>query len=89
MQEDSLFHLLVLSLGNAALMGLGFVPEPETGRVEKNLDLASHNIDLLSMLQLKTKGNLTPDEAHLIESVLYDLRLKFCDSKRKPDEFGA
>ena len=81
-QDDSLFHLLVLSLGNAALMGLGLVPEPDSGRTEKNLELASHNIDLLSMLQLKTKGNLAPEEEQLLVGVLYDLRLKFCDASR-------
>jgi Domain of unknown function (DUF1844) len=82
MQDDSLFNLLVLSLGNAALVGLGLVPEPDTGRTQKNLDLAGHNIDLLSMLQLKTKSNLTPEEAQLIEGVLYDLRMKFCGARR-------
>ena len=81
-QDDSLFHLLVLSLGNAALMGLGLVPEPDSGRTEKNLELAGHNIDLLSMLQLKTKGNLASEEEQLLVGVLYDLRLKFCDASR-------
>jgi hypothetical protein len=82
MQQESLFHVLVLSLGNAALVGLGLVPDPDSGTSEKNLGLAGHNIDLLSMLQLKTKGNLSAEEAQLLEGVLYDLRLKYCEADR-------
>ena len=84
MQDDSLFHLLVLSLSNAALMGLGLMPDPESGGLMKNLDLAGHNIDLLCMLQAKTKGNLTAEESQLLEGLLYDLRLKYVEARRQP-----
>jgi len=82
MQDDSLFHLLVLSFSNAALVGLGLVPDPDGGGTGKNLDLTGHNIDLLEMLQHKTKGNLTDEEKHLLEGLLYDLRLKYCEARR-------
>ena len=81
---SSLFSILTLSLGNAALVGLGLVPEPDTGATAKNLELAEQNIELLSMLKEKTNGNLTPEEQHLLEGLLYDLRLKYIDSQKKP-----
>ena len=84
MQDVSLFDLLVLSLGNAALVGLGFVPEPETGQTCKDLHGAEHNIELIAMLQEKTRGNLNAPEANLIETMLYDLRLKYVEARRQP-----
>lgn len=84
MQDVSLFDLLVLSLGNAALVSLGLMPEPETSQTRKVLHAAEHNIELLAMLQEKTRGNLTPPEANLIETMLYDLRLKVVEARRHP-----
>lgn len=83
-QVTSLFGLLTLSLGNAALVGLGLMPEPETGATAKNLDLVAHNIELLAMLQEKTRGNLSAEEKHLLEGLLYDLRLKYIEGQKKP-----
>ena len=82
-QVTSLFGLLTLSLGNAALVGLGLMPEPESGTTAKNLDLAAHNIELLAMLQEKTRGNLSSEEKHLLEGLLYDLRLKYIEGQKK------
>lgn len=84
MSEESLslFSLLILSFGNAALVGIGIVPEPTTNTVSVNLELARHNIELLAMLQEKSKGNLSPQEQQLLDDLLYDLRLKFVDAKR-------
>jgi hypothetical protein len=82
-QSPSLFGLLTLSLGNAALVGLGLMPEPETGQTMKDLTVAAHNIELLAMLKEKTKGNLNPDEQHLLEGLLYDLRLKYVEGQKK------
>ncbi len=78
----SLFGLLILSLGNAALMGIGLVPDPNTNSTSVNLELARHNIELLAMLQEKTKGNLENDEHRLLEELLFDLRMRFVDAKR-------
>ena len=83
MVTPSPFDLLIFSLGNAALMGLGLLPRPEDQSVQKNLDEAQHNIELLATLQQKTKGNLSGDEERLLSSLLYDLRLKFVDAKRQ------
>ncbi len=78
----SLFGLLILSLGNAALMGIGLVPDPNSNSVSVNLELARQNIELLAMLQEKTKGNLEADEHKLLDELLFDLRMRFVDAKR-------
>lgn len=78
------FHTFVLSLGSSALLHLGELEHPDAGAPQQDLALAKHTIDLLAMLQEKTKGNLTPPEAKLIESLLYDLRLRYVEvSKAK------
>jgi Domain of unknown function (DUF1844) len=76
------FHTFVLSLGSSALMHLGELERPGAGAAEKDLPMAKSTIDILAMLQDKTRGNLTPDEAKLLESLLYDLRLRFVDARK-------
>jgi hypothetical protein len=78
------FATFVLSLSHSALMHLGEAPHPETGSVEKNLPLARQTIDLISMLEEKTRGNLTGDEERLVGQILFDLRMRFVElSKTK------
>jgi hypothetical protein len=77
------FATFVLSLGSSALMHLGEVERPGTGAMEKNLPMAKHSIDILSMLEGKTKGNLTGPEAQLLENLLFDLRLRYVEATRK------
>lgn len=76
------FGTFVLSLGSSAIMHLGEFEHPESGKVEKDLAMAKHTIDLLSMLEEKTKGNLTPHEGQLLESLLYDLRIRFVNASK-------
>ena len=71
------FSAFVLSIASSALVQLGEVPDPESGETRRNLDVAKHNIDILSMLRDKSAGNLDADEMRLIDSVLYELRLKY------------
>ncbi len=73
------FATFILSLSHSALMHLGEAPNPETGAVEKNLPLARQSIDLIAMLEEKTKGNLAGDEERLIGQVLFDLRMRFVE----------
>lgn len=80
--EPSLFELVVLSFGNAVLVGLGLVPEPGAKTTFVDFDNARHNIEILEVLQQKTKGNLTASESHMIESILYDLRIKFVEAQK-------
>jgi hypothetical protein len=76
------FHTFVLSLGSSALLHLGELERPGAEGPEKDLPMAKHTIDILAMLQDKTRGNLTPEEQKLIESLLYDLRLRYVESRK-------
>jgi Domain of unknown function (DUF1844) len=76
------FGTFVLSLGSSTIMHLGELPEEEGGAPRKDLPLAKHTIDILSMLQAKTKGNLTAQEDKLLESLLYDLRLRYVQASK-------
>lgn len=84
--EDNLppveFTTFVLSLSHSALMHLGEAPDPETGGVLKNLLLARQTIDLIVMLEEKTKGNLTGDEERLLAQILFDLRMRFVEQSK-------
>jgi hypothetical protein len=77
------FTTFVLSLGTSALMHFGESdPQTGTGPGKVDLPLAKHTIDLLSMLQAKTRGNLTGQEAQLLESLLFDLRLRYVSAAK-------
>lgn len=76
------FHTFVLSLGSSALLHLGELEHPEAGATKQDLPLAKHTIDILAMLHEKTKGNLTPPEEKLIDSLLYDLRLRYVEASK-------
>ena len=72
------FTNFIFSLSTSALIQLGEIQDPLTQQQQaKNLPLAKQTIDLIGMLKEKTKGNLTPDEERLIESALYDLRMRY------------
>lgn len=71
------FSTFVISLSSSALVHLGEVENPETKTKEVNLDLAKHTIDLLGLLEEKTKGNLTVQEERLLKDILFDLRMKY------------
>jgi hypothetical protein len=71
------FSTFILSLNTAALVHLGELPDPITKKKEVNLTLAKQTIDTLEMLKEKTKGNLTLEEEKLLQSILYELKLKY------------
>lgn len=71
------FEMLVQTLASQAMLFLSPEPDPRTGRSMLNLDLAKHTIDLLSVLEKKTQGNLTDTEKRLIDTVLYQLRMAY------------
>lgn len=74
------FSFFILSLSSSAMMQMGIIPNPVTKNREKNLDLAKQTIDIIAMLEKKTQGNLTPEEAQFIESILYDLRMQYVEA---------
>ncbi len=71
------FVELVTMLATQALVSLGQIPHPLSGQAELRPAEAKHFIDLLEVLEQKTAGNLTPDEAALLADALHQLRLGF------------
>lgn len=78
------FSTFIFSLGSAALINLGVAANPMTNKIEKNLEEAKQNIDLLAILKDKTKGNLTPDEEKLMNNLLHSLRMHYIEENKKP-----
>lgn len=77
------FTSYVLSYYTQGIVFLGKVPNPYTNKKEEDVEAARHIIDLLSMLEQKTKGNLTNEEKQLLENVLYELRMEFMAKTNK------
>ena len=75
------FPTFVASLNASALVHLGVIEDPATGNKSKNLPMAKQTIDILSMLEEKTEGNLTPDEKNMLQNILYDLRILYVKEK--------
>lgn len=71
------FSTFILSLASSALVQLGEVPDPATGQTTTCLTLARHSIDMLEMLRCKTQGNLDEQESQMLNSMLYELRMKY------------
>ena len=77
------FSTFILSLGSSAMLNFGEIPDPVTGKKEKNLPMAKQTIDILSMLQEKTKGNLAADENKLLENLLADIKVQYVQSVKR------
>ncbi len=71
------FSTFILSLSSSAAFHLGMAPHPENEETSRNLPMAKQTIDILSILQEKTNGNLTGEEERLLAEVLYNLRMAF------------
>lgn len=71
------FATFIFSLNSSALVHLGLMEEPMTGKKEKNLPLAKQTIDIIGMLAEKTRGNLSDDEEKLVKNILHDLRMMY------------
>jgi hypothetical protein len=83
-RQDIDFYTFVLSIGSSVLVHLGDAPHPETGKPgEKNLPLAHQSIEILSMLEVKTRGNLTEEEGKLLDQLLLDLKLRYVEASKK------
>lgn len=80
---DISFFQLVLSLQAAAWQQMGKVASPVTGKVERDLNQAKVSIDILEMIQKKTKGNLTGEEQKLLDQALHDLHLNYVEETNK------
>ena len=77
------FSTHVLSLASSALIALGRMPGPDGKPHPVEIDTAKHLIDVIAMLEQKTKGNLDEAETKLLASLLYDLRVAYVDAQPK------
>ena len=75
------FTNFVLSLSTSALFHFGDFPDSEEGAPQKNLSAAKQTIDILDMINEKTKGNLDKNESSLIQGVLYELKMRYVKEK--------
>jgi hypothetical protein len=88
--EDTLRFLDMVGLfGSQAMIALGKLANPATGKAEKNMPAARLFIDTLDMLEHKTRGNLNADETKLLHATLTDLRLMFVEESKSPQPTPA
>ncbi len=74
---EATFSTLVISIASSAVVNLGLEKNPQTNKIEKNLEIARYSIDLLVLLKDKTKNNLSTNEQNYLDAIIQDLQLKF------------
>ena len=84
-KEQQLFMYLVGTFQSSAWIALGKMKNPMTDKIEKNLDQASYYIDLLDMLQSKTKGNVSEYEKQMLINTVSELKMNFIDEQKNPN----
>ncbi len=82
-REAALFLQFVLGLQQAAMVGLGKLMNPVSGKIERNLEAAKNTIDTLGAIEARVRGNLEPDEQRVLTQVLTDLRMNYVDEVKK------
>jgi hypothetical protein len=80
---DVTFSTFIASLSSSALVHLGEIAEPSTGQKQLNSQMAKQTIDIIGLLQEKTKGNLNSEEEKLVQNVLTDLRMRYISALKK------
>src|SRR5687767_9801789 len=83
-RQAALFLQLVLGLQQSAMMALGKLMNPISRKIDRHLDAARDTIDTLAAIEVRTKGNLEPDEARVLQQVLTELRMNYLDELKKP-----
>ena len=83
-KNDQILMQLIYMFHTSAMQGLGKIADP-TGQVSRNLEYVSQTIDLMEMLKIKTRGNVTEDIEKLLDGMLSELRLNYIDEKAKPE----
>ena len=82
-EKGSLFMQLVLMFQTAAMQQMGKVINPLTQKIEKDLSQAKFSIDMLGMIEEKTKGNLSDEEKKILDHILFELRMNYVDEVEK------
>lgn len=77
---EASFDMLLMQHHTQAMLALGLIPDPATGKVIKNKSAAKFHIDMLSIIQERTKGNLSEGEAEALNGVLHNLRMMFVNN---------
>ena len=87
-EKKNEFHFiqLVIMFQTAAIQQMGKLQNPITKKVERNLDQAKFSIDMLEMIQNKTKNNLSENEGKFLEHTLYELRMNYLDEVKKEEQ---
>lgn len=85
-QVDENFSNMVMSFSQTALVGMGKIANPQTGEVDKNLNMARTYIDMLQMLSEKTEGNLTKKEKDILGSTVTNLQLTYANEMEESEE---
>jgi hypothetical protein len=86
LDDPASFLSLIMSLASNAAASLGMMPHPVTGETGVDLKTAKHWIDVLGMLEQKTRGNLDPQEDQVLESLLADLRMQYVSFTSAPPQ---
>ena len=84
-KNDQLFMQLIYMFHTSAMQGLGKIADP-TGQVNRNLEYVSQTIDIMEMLKVKVKGNISEDIEKMLDGMLSELKLNYVDEKGKPEE---
>ncbi|HIG31874.1 MAG TPA: DUF1844 domain-containing protein [Flavobacteriales bacterium] len=84
-KNDQLFMQLIYMFHTSAMQGLGKIADP-TGQVNRNLEYVNQTIDLMEMLKVKTKGNISEDIEKMLDGMLSELKLNYVDEKGKPEK---
>ena len=79
-KNDQLFMQLIYMFHTSAMQGLGKIADP-TGQVNRNLEYVSQTIDIMEMLKVKVKGNISEDIEKMLDGMLSELKLNYVDEK--------
>lgn len=82
-KNQALFLQLILTFQTAAMQQMGKIKNPLTDKIEKNMEQAQMSIDMLDMLKVKTKGNLSDEEARTLDRIITELKLNYVDELEK------
>ena len=88
-EKEGLFMQLVLMFQTAAMQQMGKMINPLTKKIEKDLAQAKFSIDMLGMVEEKTKGNLNEEEKKLLDHILFELRMNYVDEVEKEKKATA
>jgi len=85
---DPIYLQMVTSLQAAAMMQMGKIMNPQTGKIDRHMELAQNTIDILAMMKRKMQGNLSKPEQDYIDHILYELRMNFVEETENPGTSG-